>query len=238
MRGRQGRAPGARPSRWQVPVAPGADRAAVTDTAPAPNLRLKFWLSCLAVLALPLGIAFATVYPKDLPRTLPVPNQAAMPDAPMPVDLYRFALNALLLPLLDDSIPLRWTDVAIDYSCEPGTGVTVDGEPLVAGKLIPAKAFTVRWNMDRCAPMGPESVALSGSVELLVFHEDAGLSAVVMPDRLRVDSHMGRTWLHGPFAAETSLSTSATHREPRAAPKDQALRMINLESNALPKLPT
>ncbi|WP_157979402.1 hypothetical protein [Rhodoferax ferrireducens] len=30
----------------------------------------------------------------------------------------------------------------------------------------------------------------SGSVELLVFHEDAGLSAVVMPDRLRVDSHI------------------------------------------------
>ncbi|MDO8776847.1 MAG: hypothetical protein Q7K57_50680 [Burkholderiaceae bacterium] len=170
------------------------------------------------------------VHPKDLPETSPVPKlalmapkplnamvQAAMPDAPMPVDLYRFALNALLLPLLDDSIPPQWTDAAIDFSCEPGTSVTVDGEPLVAGKLIPATAFTVRWNMDRCTPMGPESVALSGSVELLVFHEDAGLSAVVMPDRLRVDSHMGRAWLRGPFAAETSLATSATDSEPRAA---------------------
>lgn len=224
MRGRQGRAP-------------GADCATVTDTAPAPNLRLKFWLSCFAAVALPLGIAFATDYPKDLPKTLPVPNQAAMRDAPMPVDLYRFALNALLLPLLDDSIPPRWSDAAIDFNCEPGTSITVDGKPLVAGQLIPATAFTVRWNMDRCAPMGPESVALSGSVELLVFHEDAGLSAVVMPDRLRVDSHMGRTWLRGPFAAETSLATSVTHHEPRAAPKDQALRMINPESNAPPKLP-
>ncbi|MGH8858893.1 MAG: hypothetical protein ACREXG_12840 [Polaromonas sp.] len=197
--------------------------SALPDTAPSPDLGLKFWLNCLAAVALLLGLAFATVYPKDLPKTSPVPKlalmapkplnamaQDAMPDAPMPVDLYRFALNALLVPLLDDAEPPRWTDAAIDFSCDPGTSVMVDGEPLVAGKLIPAIAFTVRWNMDRCAPMGLESVELSGSVELLVFHEDAGLSAMVMPDRLRVDSHMGRAWLRGPFAAETSLATSAT----------------------------
>lgn len=203
--------------------------SALPDTTSAHPLGLKFWLCCFAAVALSLGFAFATVYPNKLPRALPVPkltlmasqpsqagDQAAMADAPMPVDLYRFALNALLLPLLDDSIPPRWTDVAIDFSCQPGTSVTIDGEPLVAAKLMPAKAFTVRWNMDRCAPMGPESVELSGSVELLVFHEDAGLSAVVMPDRLRVDSHMGRTWLRSSFAAETSLAASVTEREPPA----------------------
>ncbi len=130
-------------------------------------------------------------------------------DAPMPIDLYRFALNALLVPLMDDAEPPRWTEAVIDFNCGPGTSVTVDGAPLVAGKLIPAKAFTVRWDMDHCAPMGPESVALSGRVELVVFHEDAGLSAMVMPDRLRVDSHMGRAWLRGPFSTETSLATAA-----------------------------
>ena len=56
--------------------------------------------------------------------------QDAMPDAPMPVDLYRFALNALLVPLLDDAVPPRWTDAAIYFSCDPGTSVMVDGEPL------------------------------------------------------------------------------------------------------------
>ena len=131
-----------------------------------------------------------------------------MPDAPMPVDLYRFALNALLVPLIDDDEPPRWTDVAIDFNCGPGTRVWVDGEPLVAGNQIPAKAFTVRWNMDYCTPTGLQSVALSGGVELLVFHEDDGLSAVVMPERLRVDRHMGRAWLRGPFVAETLLGIS------------------------------
>lgn len=138
----------------------------------------------------------STEHGADLPST---------PDAPMPINLYRFALNALLVPLMDDAEPPRWTEAAIDFNCGAGTSVTVDGAPLVAGKLIPAKTFTVRWDMDHCTPMGPESVALSGRVELVVFHEDAGLSAIVMPDRLRVDSPMGRAWLQGPFAAETSL---------------------------------
>lgn len=133
-------------------------------------------------------------------------------DARMPIDLYRFALNALLVPLMDDAEPPRWTKAGIDFSCGPGTNVTVDGAPLAAGTLIPAKAFTVRWDMDHCAPMGPESVMLSGRVELVVFHEDTGLSAMVMPDRLRVDSHMGSAWLQGPFAAETSLVTAAVRQ--------------------------
>ena len=133
-----------------------------------------------------------------------------MPDAPMPVDLYRLAINALLVPLLDDDEPPRWTDAAIDFNCGPKTSVTVDGEPLVARKPIPATAFTVRWNIDGCAPVGAASVELSGRVELLVFHEDEGLSAIVIPDRLRVDSHMGRVWLRGPFAADMSFARSAT----------------------------
>ncbi|MCJ0763484.1 hypothetical protein [Variovorax terrae] len=197
--------------------------SAGTANAPSPDRGFKFWLSCLAVVAVLLGLALAVGYPKELPKNpqvsalavmAPSPPktmaQDAMPDAPMPVDLYRFALNALLVPLLDDSEPPRWTDAVIHYGCDPGTSVMVDGEPMVAGKLMPASAFTVRWNMDRCALMGLESVDLSGSVELLVFHEDAGLGAIVMPDRLRVDSHMGQTWLHGPFTAATSLAKSVT----------------------------
>ena len=142
------------------------------------------------------------------PVAMPVADDV-MPDAPMPVDLYRFALNALLVPLIDDAVPPRWTDIAMDYFCDPGTTVMIDGKPMVPGELVPAKAFKVRWDMSRCAPLGPQSVALSGGVELVVFHEDVGLSAMVIPDRLQVDSHLGRVALRGPFAAETSLVTTA-----------------------------
>lgn len=185
----------------------------------APDWDRKAWLRCLVVVTTVLGLASAMAYVKNQPATSPDHKLApiaheplnalvrdAISDAPMPVDLYRFALNALLVPLLDDAQPLRWTDLAIDFSCDPGTTVMIDGEPLVAGKLVPTKDFTVRWNMANCAPMGPESVKLSGIVELVVSHKHSNLHATVTPAGLRVDSHMGQAWLHGPFAAETSLS--------------------------------
>ena len=127
----------------------------------------------------------------------------------MPVDLYRFALNAFLLPLFDDAAPPRWTSAAVEFACGPGTTVMVDGEPMVVGQPIPVKAFTVRWMMDRCSPFGHQSVELLGGVELKVVRNDAGLSAVVTPDHLRIGSHVGRAWLRGPFTAETEMDTLA-----------------------------
>ena len=86
---------------------------------------------------------------------------------------------------------------------------------MVTGKPIPTKPFTLRWNMNRCSPLGLESVALSGQVELLVFQTDNGLGAIVTPDGLRVDSHAGSGWLQGPFAAETSLAAPAAKASER-----------------------
>lgn len=184
---------------------------------------IKLWVISVVAVTLLVGLAYTTVYSKDLPKTPPVTTlaltaptppdalgQDAVPDAPLPVDLYRFALNALLVPLLDDAEPRQWTDVAINFSCDPGTRVMVDGEVMVPGKRIPATTFTVRWVMDNCAPMGRESVALSGGVALRVFHEQDGLSALVIPEGLRIESHMGQAWLRGPFLAKTSLATSGT----------------------------
>lgn len=180
----------------------------------------KVGLVGFAGAALLLGLAVATAYSKSLPTAAPVQElawvaaaaQDSTPDAPMPVDLYRFALNALLVPLMDDSVPPRWTDLAIGYTCDQGTTVTIDGEPLIAGKPVPAKPFTVRWVMNRCAPMGPQSIELTGHVELLVFHQGGGLSAMVSPDGLQVDSYLGRAWLQGPFAAETSLAVAVARQ--------------------------
>lgn len=194
--------------------------SALPGTAPLRNSGFKLWLGGLVAVALLLGFALASFYPRH--KNLPDPKKAltaphrpsanarkAKADAPPSIDLYRFALNALLVPLLDDTEPPEWTDTVIELTCAPGTKVMVDGEPLMPGKPIPATAFTVVWNMDLCAPLG-NAVELSGSVELTVFHEDTGLSAIVVPERLQVESHRGRTWLHGPFAAETSLAKPVT----------------------------
>ena len=66
--------------------------------------------------------------------------------------------------------------------------------------------------MNRCAPLGRESVELSGSVELFVMRQGDSMTAIVMPDGLHVDSHLGRAWLQGPFATEASLSRKAPHQ--------------------------
>ena len=190
-----------------------------------------FWLGSL-VLVMWLVVGFWVCYPEDLSKALLVspfstvavttlhpPDttvQEAKPDAPLPIDLYRFALNAFLVPLFDDAAPPRWTSAAVEFACGPGTTVVVDGAPMVAGQPIPDKAFTVRWMMDRCSPMGKESVELSGGVELVVHRKGAGLSAVVKPDQLRIDSHMGRAWLRGPFTAETEIDSLAPMKRLKA----------------------
>ena len=192
----------------------------------------RFWLGCL-VLVTWLGSGFWAFYPADLSKARLVSPfstvalttlhptddmvQEAKPDAPMPVDLYRFALNAFLVPLFDDAAPPRWTSAAVEFACGPESTVMVDGEPMVVGQPIPVKAFTVRWMMDRCSPLGQDSVELSGGVELVVDRKGAGLSAVVKPDHLRIDSHMGRAWLRGPFTAEIEMDTLAPFKRSKTA---------------------
>ena len=162
-----------------------------------------------------LGLSLATVYPKDPPKSSHAQvarstasdlfagtDYEATSDAPMPVDLQKFALNAFLVPLLDDAVPPRWTDAAVEFMCDLGTSIWVDGQPMVPGDPIPARDFTVSWAMDKCSPFGQNSVELTGGVELMVSHTAAGFSAVVKPDQLKVDSPMGRAWLRGPFAAD------------------------------------
>ena len=118
----------------------------------------------------------------------------------------RFALNVLLVPLLDDDEPARWTDTAVQHQCGPRTHVEVDGRPMVPGTPIPATAFTVRWHIDQCWPLDDPSLALSGTVDLLVFHEDLGLSAVVSAGSLVVSTPGGVMRMGAPFAAAMNLT--------------------------------
>ena len=135
----------------------------------------------------------------------PAVTTAQFTDA-IATEFSRFVLNALLLPLLDDDEPPRWTDVALRHFCGPATNVEVDGRSLSHGTSIPATPFTVRWDMDRCTPL--EAFELSGTVELLVFREGAGLAAIVNPDGLIIASVSGTGRLPASFSSWASLLPS------------------------------
>ena len=144
--------------------------------------------------------------PVAAPREAAIVTTAAYADDAAVGEFTRFALNALLATLLDDDEPPRWSDVALGHVCGPGTRVEVDGRPLLHGTTIPATTFTVRWQMDRCSPL--EAFEVSGTVGLLVFHEDDGLGAIVRPGALSVSSAKGTRSLRAPFAAALSLLQS------------------------------
>ncbi len=204
-----------------TPIGAGQERRA----APPGRARRAARRAGLTTIACLLGIACATVDWRALSghgaaarvpaiaavaAVVDAPARALPVDGPTPIDLYRFALNALLVPLLDDSDPLRWTDAAIDLDCGPRTQVLVDGAPLVPGAPVPAADFAIRWLIDWCRPLGVASVELSGLVDLRVSREDAGLRALVTADRLVVSSAMGSTRLRSVFVATMSMAAPTT----------------------------
>jgi hypothetical protein len=143
-----------------------------------------------------------------------VPSHAAPPmkggfnNVPVPTWFDQFALNALVAPLIDDAEPAMWTDVALDFMCDPSTRVLVDGKPMVSGSPLPTQPFSIRWDMNHCEPLGP-GTPLSGGVELLVSYDSAGLIAQVVPDRLQIHGPKGASSLVSPFTARLSLVRSS-----------------------------
>jgi len=180
--------------------------------------RALLWLGVSGlVLAMLTGIAAAWLYatssasPSSL-RSVIVTSRVTSPaidsadETPVPAWFRQFALNALLAPLIDDAG--RWTDVALDFMCDPSTRVLVDGNPLVSGSPVPTKEFSIRWDMNHCEPLGSNK-PLSGGVDLLVSHESSGLTAFVLPDRLQVHGPSGRSSVIGSFTARLSLVRSS-----------------------------
>ena len=114
-----------------------------------------------------------------------------------------FALNALLVPLLDDDVPPRWADPSLAFDCDAGA-VKVDDAPLDVGAPVPDQAFTVRWHMERCAPFD-DAMQLTGDVELRVEPRGTDYRAVVQPLQLHVvlgarirRAHRAVPGAHGP----------------------------------------
>lgn len=121
--------------------------------------------------------------------TLPSPATAANPlmeDDLQALRLQGLALNAMLVPLLDDAEPPRWTRTLGAMRCGAGSKVWIDGQPLKPGARVPARSFTMRWKMVGCQPLSRQE-SFTGDVTLTVFHEDSGgYSAMVVPTALKV----------------------------------------------------
>ena len=121
---------------------------------------------------------------------MPAPALAANPllegDDLQALRLQGAALNAMLVPLLDDTEPPRWNRSLAAMRCGAGSKVWIDGQPLKPGALVPARSFTMRWKMAGCQPLSRRE-SFTGDVTLTVFHEEAGgYSAMVVPTALKV----------------------------------------------------
>lgn len=98
----------------------------------------------------------------------------------------RFAFNGLVLPLIDDTEPPRWSRHAIDWICDGRGDVKVNGEPMVDGALVPTM-FTVGWKLQRCAPLAGAELLIDGEILFAVSHDDAGLRAHMVKHTLTAE---------------------------------------------------
>jgi len=138
-----------------------------------PALRTLLATALASVLA--LGVAWTT---RDPPGFDPRP----------------FVLNALLAPALDaEAVPLRWADPRPLLGCGAGTTVTVNGQPIAPGALVPDTPFELEWHADHCKPFGRNGPRVEGSVLLTVFREDWGFSALLEPADLRFEKFGHKT---------------------------------------------
>lgn len=118
-----------------------------------------------------------------------------------------FALNGLLATWLDpDAVPLRWRAASDVAPCAQTVRVAVQGTPMVEGDFVPTEPFHVGLDLDHCLPFGPESIGLTGRVDLHVRAEAGRLVARVVPTRLVVTTASGaRVATDEPFEAVLRL---------------------------------
>lgn len=179
---------------------------------------LQCAVASLVLLGTTTGLLASLKDPRAAEGPEPSPGSAtataAAADDLVTDEFRRWALNALLVPLLDDRQPPHWTDVALRYFCGPGTRVEIDGQPMVPGTALPATAFSIRWHADECWPLGHDALELSGRVDLRVSHEDQGLSAIVDARRLRIATARGSGRLDAAFTAWMSVAAASPGHSP------------------------
>lgn len=169
-------------------------------------LRLAVAILALPAAALPLValVRAPSFTPLEATDASAAPNAAAArADAEVSVLFQRYALNALLVPALDEAEhPALWADPERTMPCaDTPAQAWVDGRPLQAGREQSGRAFTLRWQLQDCWPLGMEGPHLSGSAELDVFRDDDGLTAIVRLQDLTVHARGRSVHLSRHFAA-------------------------------------
>lgn len=175
--------------------------------------------SLLLSIACGLFLLAACREPAPLRSPLPPATAAARPAAEAPMrtpvridparpsqaarDFKAFALNILLVPLLDDDLPTRWADPSLSVPCDDAF-VTIDGKRPDVGAPVPGEAFTLHWHMERCNPLDGY-FELSGDVELRVEPQPDGYTASVRPIDLQVISLYGVDALDEGFTARMNV---------------------------------
>lgn len=173
-------------------------KTAIDDARRASGRARVVGLAVAIALAAAVGLSIMPTARSARPN--PPPIAAAPP--PAAVDPSRFILNALLAPALDaDAVPLLWVDPRPTLGCGPNATVRVNGEPLLAGALVPVAPFELEWQTDDCHPYGARGPRFDGQVRLTVFREDWGFSAMVEPSDLRVAFAENETGAIHPGAA-------------------------------------
>ena len=138
---------------------------------------------------------------------MPSPAMAAGSSATHPTDgdevhalrLQRFALNALMVPLIDDTVPARWTKNIAAMHCGKASRVLVDGKPLRPGAHVPSRPFTISWSMVDCRPLSRQET-FNGNVRMTVYPENEGYSAMVVPTALKVSTYDSTAVWSKPFS--------------------------------------
>jgi hypothetical protein len=165
--------------------------------------RLTFRAAAAAALAL-LAQAACTeraLPPRASAHTAPL-DEGRSED--LAADMRRFALNALLVPVLDDEAnPARWGDPSLAMPCQAGTRVLVDGVALQPRAESSGRAFTLEWTLDQCLPFGSGGPEFSGVAELVVFRDDDGVSAIVRMIELQVRRDEVSVVMNTSFVART-----------------------------------
>ena len=118
------------------------------------------------------------------------------------------ALNFLLLPLIDDAEPLRWTLQNIAWICDGHGEPSIDGRPISEGQPFPSGPFVLRWRLHRCAPMNDASLIVDGVVDLAIVRSGDRLDAHVVGHSLRTASAAGESRWSGRFAGVAPVTVA------------------------------
>jgi hypothetical protein len=110
-------------------------------------------------------------------------------------DIRRFAINAFLVPLLDEEgAPARWQDPSLAVPCQPGTQVYVNGQPIEPRSEVTGQALSVTWQMEACLPFGAGGPQLTGGAEVIGLRGTDSLAAIVRLRGLHV-RHRGQEFV-------------------------------------------